>query len=297
VIGPYKLLEQIGEGSVAVVFAAEQVMPVRRKVALKILKPQVDDRQVVARFEAERQCLALMDHPSIVTIHDAGSIDSGRPYFVMELVNGLPITEYCDDQCLTVQQRLELFVQLCRAMAHVHQKGVIYRDLKPADVLVTTEHPPVVKLIDFGRAKAMGLPLTDKTLFTGFVQMIGTPAYMSPEQTGQVGMDVETCSDVYSLGALLYELLTGTIQNEQPPKPSTRLARARNLPDLAASRGTAPSALVALVQGQLDAIVMKCLEKERDLRYDSAGALADELESVLTRQAASCWRCSGTSQP
>jgi eukaryotic-like serine/threonine-protein kinase len=291
-------------------------MPVRRKVALKILKPQVDDRQVVARFEAERQCLALMDHPSIVTIHDAGSIDSGRPYFVMELVNGLPITEYCDDQCLTVQQRLELFVQLCRAMAHVHQKGVIYRDLKPADVLVTTEHPPVVKLIDFGRAKAMGLPLTDKTLFTGFVQMIGTPAYMSPEQTGQVGMDVETCSDVYSLGALLYELLTGTtpldhprllagdeadvrriIQNEQPPKPSTRLARARNLPDLAASRGTAPSALVALVQGQLDAIVMKCLEKERDLRYDSAGALADELERVLTRQAASCWRCSGTSQP
>jgi serine/threonine-protein kinase len=310
-IGPYKVLEQLGEGSAAVVFAAEQVEPVRRKVAIKIPKLATDERLVVARFEAERQALAIIDHSNVVKIYDGGwFVAPGRPYFVMELVQGLPITEFCDRRRLPLAERLHLIVQLCRAVQHAHQKGIIHRGLKPSDVLVTTnDAAPVVKLIDFGIAKAVGWKLTDKTLFIGVPQMIGPPPYMSPEQAGMSGLDVDTRSDIYSLGALLYELLTGTtpldherlragdendvrriIQNEQPPKPSTRLARARDLPDLAASRGTAPSALVALVQGQLDAIVMKCLEKKRDLRYDSAGALADELEQVIVRQATGRWQ-------
>ena len=211
VIGPYKLLEQIGEGGFGVVFMAEQTQPVRRKVALKVIKPGMDTRQVIARFEAERQALAIMDHPNIAKVLDGGATASGRPYFVMELVKGVPITEFCDQNHLTPRQRLELFVPVCQAVQHAHQKGIIHRDLKPSNVLVVVhDATPVLKVIDFGVAKALGQELTDKTLFTGFAQMIGTPLYMSPEQAGQSGLDVDTRSDIYSLGVLLYELLTGT---------------------------------------------------------------------------------------
>jgi serine/threonine-protein kinase len=243
VIGPYKLLEQIGEGGMGLVFVAEQQQPVRRKVALKVIKPGMDSRPVVARFEAERQALALMDHPHIAKVHDGGTTASGRPYFVMELVKGVPITDYCDRHRLTTRQRLGLFVPVCQAVQHAHQKGVIHRDLKPSNVLVAVHDvTPVVKVIDFGIAKATGPQLTDKTLFTGFAQLLGSPLYMSPEQAGQSGLDVDTRSDIYSLGVLLYELLTGTtpfasatlqkvsydemrriIREEEPPRPSTRL--------------------------------------------------------------------------
>src|SRR5262245_2637709 len=211
VIGPYKLLEQIGEGGFGIVYMAEQLEPVRRKVALKILKPGMDTRQVVARFEAERQALAIMDHPNIAKVFDGAATASGRPYFVMELVRGIPITEFCDQHKLTPRQRLELFLAVCQAVQHAHQKGIIHRDIKPSNVLVTLhDTTPVVKVIDFGIAKALGQELTDKTVFTGFAQMIGTPLYMSPEQAGQSGLDIDTRSDIYSLGVLLYELLTGT---------------------------------------------------------------------------------------
>ncbi|MFL5341518.1 MAG: serine/threonine-protein kinase, partial [Gemmataceae bacterium] len=210
VIGSYKLLEQIGEGGFGVVFMAEQSQPVRRKVALKVVKPGMDSRQVVARFEAERQALALMDHPNIAQVFDGGEAAAGRPYFVMELVRGLPITEYCDQASLTPRERLELFVVVCHAVQHAHQKGIIHRDIKPSNVLVTLhDGKPVVKIIDFGIAKALGQQLTDKTLFTGFAQLIGTPLYMSPEQAALSGLDVDTRTDIYSLGVLLYELLTG----------------------------------------------------------------------------------------
>src|SRR5437899_2728007 len=242
VIGPYKLLEQIGEGGFGVVFMAEQQHPIRRKVALKVLKPGMDTRQVIARFEAERQALALMDHPNIAHILDGGATASGRPYFVMELVRGVPITDFCDQNHLPVRERLELFVSVCQAVQHAHQKGVIHRDLKPSNVLVTLhDDKPVVKVIDFGIAKATGQQLTDKTLFTNFAQMIGTPLYMSPEQAQMSGLDTDTRTDVYALGVLLYELLTGTtpfdrerlrtagydeirriIREEDPAKPSTR---------------------------------------------------------------------------
>src|SRR5437667_8396 len=244
VIGPYKLLEQIGEGGFGVVFMAEQTQPVRRKVALKVLKPGMDTRQVVARFEAERQALAIMDHPNIAKVFDGGATPSGRPYFVMELVKGLRITEFCDQNHLTPRQRLELFVPVCQAVQHAHHKGIIHRDLKPSNVLVTMhDTTPAVKVIDFGVAKALGQELTDKTLFTGVAQMIGTPLYMSPEQAGLSDLDIDTRSDVYSLGVLLYELRTGTtpftrdrfehasydeigriIREEDPPRPSTRLS-------------------------------------------------------------------------
>src|SRR5215831_3548971 len=240
VIGPYKLLEQIGEGGFGVVFLAEQTAPVRRKVALKVLKAGMDTRQVVARFEAERQALAIMDHPHIAKVFDGGATPSGRPYFVMELVKGVPITEFCDQNQLTPRQRLELFIPICQAVQHAHQKGIIHRDLKPSNVMVSRhDTTPVVKVIDFGVAKALGQELTDKTLFTGIAQMIGTPLYMSPEQAGMSDLDVDTRSDIYSLGVLLYELLTGTtpftkdrfqkaaideirriIREEEPQKPS-----------------------------------------------------------------------------
>jgi eukaryotic-like serine/threonine-protein kinase len=210
-IGRYKLLERIGEGGFGVVYMAEQVAPVRRKVALKVIKPGMDSRQVLARFEAERQALAIMDHENIAKVFDGGMTESGRPYFVMELVKGAPITEYCDANQLAPRQRLELFLQVCRAVQHAHQKGIIHRDIKPTNVLVVMhDTKPVVKVIDFGVAKALGQELTERTLFTGFAQLIGTPLYMSPEQAGQSGLDVDTRSDIYSLGVLLYELLTGT---------------------------------------------------------------------------------------
>ena len=210
IIGPYKLLEQIGEGGFGLVFMAEQQQPIRRKVALKILKPGMDTRQVIARFDAERQALALMDHPNIASVLEAGETASGRPYFAMELVKGVPITEYCDQTRLTTRERLELFTHVCHAVQHAHHKGIIHRDLKPSNVMVTLhDGVPIVKVIDFGIAKALGQQLTDKTLFTGFAQMVGTPMYMSPEQAQLSGLDIDTRSDIYSLGVLLYELLDG----------------------------------------------------------------------------------------
>lgn len=302
VIGPYRLLEQIGEGGFGVVFLAEQKQPVRRKVALKVIKPGMDTKQVVARFEAERQALALMDHPNIARVLDGGATPSGRPYFVMELVKGAPVTEFCDRHHLPPRQRLELFVSVCRAVQHAHQKGVIHRDLKPTNVLVTVHDTvPVVKVIDFGIAKAFGQELTDKTLFTGFAQLVGTPLYMSPEQAGQRGIDIDTRSDVYSLGVLLYELLTGTtpftaerfreaaydeirriIREEEPPRPSTRLCESGDtLRSVAALRHTEPAKLTRLLRGELDWVVMKALEKDRNRRYESPGALAADVRRYL----------------
>ena len=305
IVGPYKLLEQIGEGGFGVVFMAEQTEPVRRKVALKVLKPGMDTRQVIARFEAERQALAIMDHPNIAKVFDGGATPSGRPYFVMELVKGVPITAFCDQQHLTPRQRLELFVPVCQAVQHAHQKGIIHRDLKPSNILVVMhDTTPVPKVIDFGVAKALGQELTDKTLFTGFAQMIGTPLYMSPEQAGQSGLDIDTRSDIYSLGVLLYELLTGStpfakerfkhaaydeirriIREEEPPRPSTRLSDSKNsLPSISAQRQTEPVKLTKLVRGELDWIVMKALEKDRNRRYESPSALAQDIERYLHDQ-------------
>jgi WD40 repeat protein/serine/threonine protein kinase len=302
VIGPYKLLEQIGEGGFGVVFLAEQQQPVRRKVALKVLKPGMDTRQVVARFEAERQALALMDHPHIARVLDGGQTTSGRPYFVMDLVKGLPITDYCDQAKLRPRERLELFVALCQAVQHAHQKGIIHRDLKPSNVLVTMhDSKPAVKVIDFGIAKALGQELTDKTLFTGFAQMIGTPLYMSPEQAGQSGLDIDTRSDIYSLGVLLYELLTGTtpfererlkglgydelrrmIREEEPPRPSTRISTLGQAAlTLSEQRRTDPGRLCQLCRGELDWIVMKALDKDRSRRYETAGAFLADVQRYL----------------
>ena len=305
VIGHYKLLEQIGEGAFGRVFMAEQVEPVRRKVALKVVKPGMDSREVVARFEAERQALALMDHPNIAHVYDAGTTGMGRPYFVMELVPGLPITRYCDEHDLSTFERLRLFLQVCHAVQHAHQKAVIHRDLKPTNILVSELDGEVVpKVIDFGVAKALGQQLTEKTLFTGFQQMVGTPAYMSPEQTALSSADVDTRSDVYSLGVLLYELLTGAapldaatlhragieemrrmIREAEPPKPSTRLrTMGDKLPAVARHRHTEPSTLARLVHGDLDWIAMKALEKDRARRYQTISALAEDIERHLASE-------------
>ncbi len=301
VIGPYKLLEQIGEGGFGVVFMAEQTEPVRRRVALKILKPGMDTRHVVARFQAERQALAIMDHPNIAKVLDGGETALGRPFFVMELVRGVPITDFCDQNHFMPRQRLELFLSVCQAVQHAHQKGIIHRDLKPSNVLVTVhDTTPIVKVIDFGVAKALGQELTDKTLFTGFAQMIGTPLYMSPEQAGQSGLDIDTRSDIYSLGVLLYELLAGItpfdrqrfkkagqdeirriIREEEPPRPSTRLSTTDELPSIAANRNLEPRKLTGLLRGELDWIVMKCLEKDRNRRYETANGLALDLQRYL----------------
>ena len=301
-IGRYKLLERVGEGGFGVVYMAEQVTPVRRKVALKVLKPGMDSRQVLARFDAERQALAIMDHPNIARVFDAGATDAGRPYFVMELVRGVPITEFCDQQQLNPRQRLELFGQVCHAVQHAHQKGIIHRDIKPSNVLVMRhDTEPVVKVIDFGIAKALGQELTDKTLFTGFAQLLGTPLYMSPEQAGQSAIDIDTRSDIYSLGVLLYELLTGTtpfdkerfrtaaqdemrriIREEEPPRPSTRLSDSKEpLASISAQRHTEPAKLTKLVRGELDWIVMKALEKDRTRRYETVTGLARDVERYL----------------
>src|SRR5262245_53499301 len=270
-IGPYKLLEPIGEGGMGTVWMAQQQEPVRRLVAVKLIRAGMDSAGVVARFEAERQALALMDHPNIARVFDAGTTEAGRPYFVMELVKGVPITRYCDERRLTPRQRLELFVPVCQAVQHAHQKGVIHRDLKPSNVLVASyDDRPVPKVIDFGVAKATGQPLTEQTLETGFGAVVGTLEYMSPEQASFNNLDIDTRSDVYSLGVLLYELLTGSppftrkelekvgmlemlrvIREQEPSKPSTKLSTAEGLPTLAANRGTEPAKLTKLVRGEL----------------------------------------------
>jgi serine/threonine protein kinase/tetratricopeptide (TPR) repeat protein len=342
-IGPYKLREQIGEGGMGVVYVAEQTTPVRRKVALKIIKPGMDTKQVIARFEAERQALAMMDHPNIAQVYDAGATGAssrhtscavtpqadgtrsvpatlGRPYFVMELVRGIPITDYCDRERLSIPERLELFVQVCRAVQHAHQKGIIHRDLKPSNILVTViDGAPVPKIIDFGVAKATGASLTERTIYTAFHQFVGTPLYMSPEQADLSGMDVDTRSDIYSLGVLLYEFLTGTtpfshdtfrtaafdevrriIREQEPPKPSTRLSElsrphapredsvtgsvTTTLMSIAAQRQTEPARLPKLVRGELDWIVMKALEKDRRRRYETANDFAADVTRYLADQ-------------
>lgn len=302
-IGRYKLREVLGEGGMGTVFVAEQERPVRRKVALKLIKLGMDSRDVISRFEAERQALALMDHPNIARVLDAGVTQSGRPYFVMELVKGLPITEHCDLHKLGSRERLELFLQVCRALQHAHQKGIIHRDLKPSNVLVAMHDTiPVVKVIDFGVAKAIGQQLTEKTLYTAIGQMVGTPMYMSPEQAGQSSIDVDTRSDVYSLGVLLYELLTGCtpfeketlklaaydemrriIQEVDPPRPSTRFSslNATTSSTIAKCRQSEPHKLSQQLRGELDWIIMKSLEKERTRRYESASALAADVEHFL----------------
>src|SRR5262245_46588720 len=301
-VGPYKLLEQIGEGGFGVVFMAEQQQPMRRRVALKVIKPGMDTRQVIARFEQERQALALMDHPSIARVLDAGTTDSGRPFFVMELIRGVPITQYCDQRQLAPRQRLELFVAVCQAVQHAHQKGIIHRDIKPTNVLVTLQDGrPQVKVIDFGVAKAMGQQLTERTLFTNFAQMIGTPLYMSPEQAELTSQDIDTRTDIYSLGVLLYELLTGTtpfekqrfeqaafdeirriIREEEPPRPSLRLSSLGDtLPSISALRHMEPGTLRKTVTGDLDWIAMKALEKDRNRRYETANSLALDVQRYL----------------
>jgi len=305
VIGPYKLLQQIGEGGMGTVFMAEQTEPVQRKVALKLIKSGMDSRQVIARFEAERQALALMDHPNIARVLDAGTTASGRPYFVMELVKGVPITKYCDEHHLTPRQRLELFVPVCQAVQHAHQKGIIHRDLKPSNVMVCLyDGKPVPKVIDFGVAKAAGPRLTEKTLFTEIGQVVGTLEYMSPEQAELNQLDIDTRSDIYSLGVLLYELLTGTtplerkrfqavaflevlrlIREEESPRPSTRLSTAEGLPSIAANRGLEPKKLSGLMRGELDWIVMKTLEKDRNRRYETANGLAMDVQRYLADEA------------
>jgi len=305
-IGHYKLLEKIGEGGFGVVYMAEQKEPVHRKVALKIIKAGMDTKEVVARFEAERQALALMDHPNIAQVFDGGVTQAGRPYFVMELVHGISITEFCDQRDLSTDERLQLFIQVSHAVQHAHQKGIIHRDLKPSNILVTLVNgEPLPKIIDFGVAKALGQQLTDKTLFTGFLRMIGTPAYMSPEQADLSGVDIDTRADIYALGVLLYELLTGVtpfdaetlrnvaldevrrmIRETDPPKPSTRLhTMGDQLTAVAKHRHAEPAALSRLVRGDLDWIVMKCLEKDRRRRYATPGALVEDIQRHLDHKA------------
>ncbi|MHC4526467.1 MAG: tetratricopeptide repeat protein, partial [Planctomycetota bacterium] len=301
-IGRYKLLELIGEGGFGVVYMAQQEEPIRRRVALKIIKLGMDTKQVIARFEAERQALAMMEHPNIAKVLDAGATDTGRPYFVMELVKGIPITEYCDKNNLDTRQRLELFIEVCRAVQHAHQKGIIHRDIKPTNVMITQrDGTPVPKIIDFGIAKATQARLTEKTLFTEYHQFIGTPEYMSPEQAEMGELDIDTRSDIYSLGVLLYELLTGgtpldgerlrssaydemlkTIRETEPPKPSTRLNTLGDaLSDVARHRHVEPSELCRLLTGDLDWVVMKALEKDRTRRYETANELAQDVERHL----------------
>jgi Leucine-rich repeat (LRR) protein/tRNA A-37 threonylcarbamoyl transferase component Bud32/tetratricopeptide (TPR) repeat protein len=305
-LGRYKLLEKVGEGGCGVVYVAEQSQPVRRRVALKVIKLGMDTKQVVARFEAERQALAMMDHPNIAKVLDAGATENGRPYFVMELVRGIKITEYCDQNNLTTKERLDLFIKVCQAIQHAHQKGIIHRDIKPSNILVTMhDGVPVPKVIDFGIAKATEGRLTDATVYTQLHQFVGTPAYMSPEQAEMSGLDVDTRSDIYSLGVLLYELLAGstpfdadelmsqgidamrkTIREQEPPRPSTRFAtlEGEDLTVTAKRRSADKAKLVHQLRGDLDWIVMKCLEKDRTRRYETANGLAADLKRHLNNE-------------
>ena len=302
--GKYKLVEEIGAGGMGSVFMAQQTEPVRRAVAVKIIKAGMDSRAVLARFEAERQALAMMDHPNIAKVLDAGTTDGGRSFFVMELVKGTPITRYCDEHKLTPRQRLELFVPVCQAIQHAHQKGIIHRDIKPSNVLVALyDDQPVPKVIDFGVAKAAGQSLTDKTLMTGFGAVIGTLEYMSPEQASLNNLDIDTRSDVYSLGVLLYELLTGTtpvdkkslgqtagleilrvVREVEARRPSAKLSTIDTLPGVAANRGTEPAKLSRLMKGELDWVVMKALEKDRRRRYETANGLARDIQRYLANE-------------
>jgi serine/threonine protein kinase/tetratricopeptide (TPR) repeat protein len=301
-IGPYQLLQKLGEGGMGTVWVAEQRTPVKRRVALKVIKPGLDSAQVLHRFEAERQALALMDHTHIAKVFDAGTTEAGRPYFVMELVPGVPITRYCDELHLSIRERLDLFIPVCQAIQHAHQKGIIHRDVKPSNVLVCMQDgKPVPKVIDFGVAKALHQRLTEGTMFTEIGALIGTLEYMSPEQAEMSPLGVDTRADVYALGVVLYELLTGStpldkkrlrqaaytemvrlIREEEPPKPSTRLTQSNeSLASLAALRGTEPARLTKEVRGELDWIVMKALEKDRTRRYEAATALARDIERHL----------------
>ena len=302
VIGRYKLLEEIAEGGMGVVYMAEQREPVRRKVALKIIKPGMDTREVIARFEAERQALAMMDHLNIAKVFDAGETASGRSYFVMELVRGISLTDYCDQNELTTRERLELFAQVCHAVQHAHQKGIIHRDIKPSNVMVTLyDGVPVPKIIDFGIAKATTGQLTERSVFTHYGQMIGTPLYMSPEQAEMSGLDVDTRSDIYSLGMMLYELLTGStpfdpervqkagydelrrmIREDEPPRPSARISTlGAAATTISTHRKTDPARLSQLLQRDLDWIVMKALQKDRTRRYQTASDFARDIERYL----------------
>jgi serine/threonine protein kinase len=304
-IGHYKLLEKIGEGGCGIVYMAEQEEPVRRRAALKVIKLGMDTKSVVARFEAERQALALMDHPNIAKVLDAGATETGRPYFVMELVRGVRITDYCDQHQLSMRGRLELFTKVCQAIQHAHQKGIIHRDLKPSNILVTLhDGVPVPKVIDFGIAKATtGQRLTDRTVFTEFQQFIGTPAYMSPEQAEMSGLDIDTRSDIYSLGVLLYELLTGktpfepqellkagfdemrrTIREVEPVRPSTRLTQERLATGPAAPGNSEIRNPKSEIDQDLDWIVMKCLEKDRTRRYETANGLAMDIQRHVNNE-------------
>ncbi len=300
-IGPYKLLQKLGEGGMGVVYMAEQEKPFRRRVALKVIRAEMNSAQVVARFEHERQALALMDHPNIARVLDAGVSPTGRPYFAMELVHGIPITKYCDQETLSLQDRLRLFISVCRAVQHAHQKGIIHRDLKPSNVIVGLyDGQPIPKVIDFGVAKATGQRLIEQTMFTEVGQIIGTIEYMAPEQAEMNNLDIDTRADVYSLGVLLYELLTGSppfasqvlrragwgemlriIKEVEPTKPSTKITSADDLPRVAANRRLEPARLARLIRGDLDWITMKCLEKTRTRRYETANGLALDIERFL----------------
>jgi serine/threonine protein kinase len=315
IAGRYKIREQIGEGGMGSVYLAEQLQPVKRRVALKLIKLGMDTRTVLARFETERQALALMDHPNIAKVLDAGSTDSGRPYFVMELVKGIPITEYCDHHVLGLPERLALFRQVCSAVQHAHQKGIIHRDLKPTNILVEAhDEKPVPKVIDFGLAKATsGMLLTDQSLFTAFGSVAGTPLYMAPEQASFNALDVDTRADIYALGVMLYELLTGStpirretfqraaldemlrvIREDDPPTPSSRISTSDALPGLAATRHIEPNRLSRFMKGDLDWIVMKALAKDRQRRYDSAIDLANDIERFTNHEPVSAGPPSST---